>query len=190
MTTDVSPWLGVLPVSLMGLAEYDALPEVVCRRSELVEGVLHVSPSPILRHQRVARRLADALDTAVPDGWCTALAVDVLIEDGPAPTLRTPDVLVLRTTCAGDTVRLRPTDLLAVVEVLSPGSRRTDRVAKLAEYAEVGIGHYALVEPGPPVVLTELVLDDAAYRVRAEHRGRATADLGFPVEVHLDALDR
>ena len=191
MTTAASSWLRVLPGHLMPLEEYDALPDEVSRRAELVEGVLHVSPSPRVRHQHLARRLADALDTGLAAGWGTLLAVDVLIEGGPAPTVRQPDVVVVRSAClAGDRQRLDPTDVLAVVEVASPGSRRTDRVAKRAEYAEVGIPHYAIVEPGPPVVLTELVLEGGAYRVRGEHRGLARVDLGFATEVDLDGLDR
>jgi len=112
----------------------------------------------------------------------------VLIEGGPTPTVRSPDVVVVRTATADERTRQDPADVLVAVEVQSPGSRRTDRVAKLAEYAEVGIAHYLLVEPGPPVVLTELVLDGDTYRVRAEHRGTAPLALGATVD--LDTLDR
>jgi Uma2 family endonuclease len=180
--------LAALPDHLIGLDEWDAMPEDVCRRCELVEGVLHVSPSPTARHQRLAVLIVNALDGALPAGWCAVPAVDVLIEGGRTPTLRSPDVVVVPTATADHRTRQDPADVLAVVEVLSPGSRRTDRVAKLAEYAEVGIAHYLLVEPGPPVVLTELELVDGAYRLRAEHRGSATLALGAVVD--LDALDR
>lgn len=76
----------------------------------------------------------------------------------------------------------------AVVEVLSPGTRRIDRVLKLAEYAEAGIAHYLLVEPGPPVTMTEFRLTGARYEHVADHRGGVTVDLGVPVAVDLDAL--
>jgi Uma2 family endonuclease len=86
--------------------------------------------------------------------------------------------------------RQQPADVLAVVEVLSPGTRRTDRVAKTAEYAEAGIAHYALLEPGPPVVLTTMRLVGGRYEVTGEHRGPARADLGVETSLDLDALDR
>lgn len=182
--------LSALPDHLIGLDGWDAMPEDLCRRCELVEGVVHASPRATARHQRLTVLLVNALNEALPDEWCAVVDIEVLIEDGRTPTLRAPDVVVVDTATADNRPRQLPGDVLAVAEVLSPGTRRTDRVAKLAEYAEVGIAHYALVEPGPPVVLTELVLRDGAYAVRAEHRGRAEVDLGVAAVVDLDALDR
>lgn len=66
--------------------------------------------------------------------------------------------------------------MLLVVEILSPGSRRTDRVAEYAEYAEVGIGHYVIVDPEGPI--TEFALDGAAYRLVATHDNVATLAFG------------
>jgi Uma2 family endonuclease len=86
-----------------------------------------------------------------------------------------------------DTPRLFGADALAAVEILSPGSRRLDRILKLAEYAEAGVPAYLVVEPGPPVVLTEFRLIDDAYELVAEHRGHAPLQLG--VTLDLDALD-
>ena len=48
--------------------------------------------------------------------------------------------------------------------------------------------HYLLVEPGPPVTLTEFRPADGAYRRVAEHRGQAPLALG--ADLDLDALDR
>lgn len=166
------------PDHLIDLDEWDALPEDIARHFELVEGVPHMSPRPSARHQRLARLLMSALDTVLPDEWCAVGDVEVLIEGGRTPTLRAPDVTVLRTASADERPRQNPADILAVVEVLSPGTRRTDRVAKLAEYAEAGIAHYAILEPGPPVTLAEMRLTDGIYRVRAEHRGPSRVELG------------
>src|SRR5699024_2214339 len=62
-------------------------------------------------------------------------------------TVRAPDVVV--TTNA--IVRANPSGLVAAdvplaVEVMSGGSRRTDRVTKLREYAEAGIADYWIVD--------------------------------------------
>ncbi|MEJ2871124.1 Uma2 family endonuclease [Actinomycetospora sp. OC33-EN08] len=177
-----------LPPHPIGLEEWDALPEGLPAKVELLEGVLMVWSRPSARHQRVAVLVMNALAAALPPEWCAVPELDVLIEGGPTPTVRAPDVVVIRTATADHRTRQDPADVLLAVEVQSPGSRRTDRVAKLAEYAEVGIAHYLLVEPGPPVVLTELVLDGGSYRVRAEHRG--TAELALGATIDLDAPDR
>lgn len=48
---------------------------------------------------------------------------------------------------ADEAPRLDAADAVALVEVLSPGSRRLDHVLKLHEYAETGVPCYLLVEP-------------------------------------------
>jgi hypothetical protein len=45
------------PDHLLTLDEWDALPEDVSRRFELVEGLLQMSPKPNPSHQRVVTRL-------------------------------------------------------------------------------------------------------------------------------------
>lgn len=176
----------MFPDHLLDLAEWDALDEQTVRRAELVEGVLVVTPSPGPRHQRLGWRLCAVLEEQLGPSWVLVPDVDVLVEDGPTPTVRRPDVVVVRATSFASGHRFRPADVLAVFEILSPGTRRTDRVAKLAEYAEAGIPHYGLVEVGPPTTLMEFVLRGDTYQRVADHRGRA--DLALGVAVDLDAL--
>src|SRR5258707_12358189 len=52
-------------------AEYAALPEEESRRIEVVHGYVIVCESPTPQHQRVARRLANALEVAPPKEPCT-----------------------------------------------------------------------------------------------------------------------
>ena len=51
----------------MSEAEYDALPEGVARRIEVVHGYVIVCESPTPQHQQVARRLANTFEAARPD---------------------------------------------------------------------------------------------------------------------------
>ena len=174
------------PDHLLTLAEWDGLAPVERHRMELAEGVLQVSPRPSSRHQLVSSQLAAALDTALRPAWRALPEVELTVDPAEPPTVRVPDVVVVRAGAVGARSRLDVADVLVVVEVLSPGSRRTDRVAKLAEYAEAGVPHYLVAEPGPPVVLTEFRLVDGSLVAVGEHRGRARLALDPAVVLDLD----
>lgn len=137
------------PSGPIGLAEWEALPPSDAGlRLECSEGVLVVNPSPRLGHQVAALRLARLLQDQLAD-CLVAPEVDVLLSEVPPLTIRTPPDLVLirPELLAGDPpVRLRASDVLMAVEVVSPGSRRTDRITKRSEYAEAGIPLYWVVE--------------------------------------------
>jgi len=60
--TALPDWMD-LPDGLSA-AEYEALPEETCRRIEVVDGAIIVSAGPRRLHQDIARRLANALETA------------------------------------------------------------------------------------------------------------------------------
>lgn len=50
-------------------AEYDSWSEEQCAGIEIVDGIVVVSPSASKRHNRLARILANALDTAAGPDW-------------------------------------------------------------------------------------------------------------------------
>jgi Uma2 family endonuclease len=117
------------------------------RRYELLDGVLLVSPAPGVWHQEVAFALARALYAACPPELHVVIAP--FEWRGSRRTALQPDVLVAR-----------HADLLAVeggkflgelpvlaVEVLSPSTRRIDRLSKLSAYEEAGVASYWLVDP-------------------------------------------
>ena len=60
---------------------------------------------------------------------------------------RNPDLIVVnRSVVDRNPARVDPTDVVLVVEIVSPGSRRTGRVMKAYEYAKAGINHYWIVD--------------------------------------------
>ncbi|WP_410871945.1 Uma2 family endonuclease [Nocardia sp. A7] len=59
-------------------------------------------------------------------------------------TARIPDVVVNR--CLEDFGQLTADRVFIVVEVVSPWSKRRDRIHKMADYADAGIPHYWIVE--------------------------------------------
>jgi Uma2 family endonuclease len=180
------------PDHLLTLAEWEALPEDASRRYELVEGVLLVVPRPMPLHQRAMVGLAAELDRQLPDVLTALAEVEVLVEATPIPTVRAPDVVVARSTRAAqdDPPRLTAADVLLAVEIVSPGTGRTDRVTKMSEYAEAGIPHYWLLDLQPQLLLTAHTLVCGRY----EQWGTGTDLIGInididgdpPCSVHLD----
>lgn len=179
------PW----PDHLLSLQEWDALPEDNRYHLEVVEGVLLVAPRPFPFHQRAVARLGYLFDEQLPPHLCAFSEVDLIISERPL-TVRAPDVLVT-TTALADTnpARFHPRDVSLAVEVLSEGSVRTDRVMKLAEYAEVGIEQYWIVDLEPPVSLVAYHLVDQDYELFGEHTGTVKLDVqGAPISLDLAAL--
>jgi len=128
------------------------LPEEFCRQVELVNGQVVRSEKPSRAHQAAATRVVAMLDAAAQaymernPGTCmdTSSDFDILLWEIPAATIRSPDAALFD--CAPNDVRPLPASLVKiVVEVVSPGSRKADKLDKMAEYADAGIPFYWLV---------------------------------------------
>ncbi len=160
------------PNHLYTVQEYAALPEDDTHRHELQEGVLVVSPSPTPLHMIVVKRLGTLLDQQLPDGLVAVPDVDVDLELGDPPSVRRPDMVVVRAAALDRVGLLRASDAVLVVEVISPESVRRDTKVKVLEYADAGIPHYWTIDPRRPVTATVYQLIEGAY----EESQRAVAD--------------
>jgi Uma2 family endonuclease len=177
---------------LLTLDEWEALPEdEFLHNAELVEGVVYVPPSPVSDHQLASALLCAQLNQAlVPGQWVGVPHVDVVLVDTFPPTVRTPDISIVSL----DAARARPKryqalQLRVAVEIISPGSRRIDRVLKFAEYAEVGIPHYWIVELADAITLDTFRLVDGAYEPQLRSAtGTVQLDSPVPLQVDLDGL--
>ena len=186
----------VAPPHLLTVAEYLEIGEIELGYSELVEGRLLMSPSPVPRHNRAAFRLAVALEPRLPPRFECLHDIDVDLQLAPpdAPgTVRRPDLVVVASEALLRVEReggvLRASDLLVVIEVVSPGSTRTDHVHKRSEYADAGIPHYWIVDTTEPVSLLACHLaGEFGYADGGSVTGTFSATEPFPVEIDLDAL--
>lgn len=80
-------------------------------------------------------------------------------------------------------------EVVLVVEVVSPSSRRHDYVIKRGEYADAGISHYWIVDLSTPVSLLACHLaGEFGYADGGEITGRFTVTEPFPAEIDLDTL--
>ncbi|MGK8554166.1 Uma2 family endonuclease [Nocardia gipuzkoensis] len=178
------------PDHLLTLEDWIALPEDSSRSYELVEGVLVVSPKPVSQHQRAFLRLSAQLEPQLPPTLGVLADTEVLIDAGRLPTIRVPDIIVVpEAGINANLPRWNAADVLLAVEVLSPGSRRTDRVTKFFEYAEAGIDYYWLIDIDDPTSLAAYRLIDGDYALVAEQSGQVTLDLaGTPITIDIAAL--
>lgn len=119
------------------------------RRRELIFGMVHDPPSPFPFHQELVTRLASLLHqhvVAERAGTVYVSPLDVVLDDARGLVLQ-PDILFVATAnqaIVRDRIWGAP-DL--VIEVLSAGTHRRDRVAKRAWYLHYLVKEYWLVDP-------------------------------------------
>ncbi len=177
--------MSAAPLDRLGPWTLDDLAEVddEVHRFEVVDGSLVVSPPPTPRHQRIARRLFRQLLVQETAEWEAVYEAYVRLgSDG-----RQPDLALLRRDAPEPqaTYGWPPDAFGLVVEVVSPTSRRRDRLHKMLEYADAEISHYWLVETDPGVEVIAFELVDGAYREAGRLRDRAGL-LPGPVRLRVD----
>jgi Uma2 family endonuclease len=157
------------PDRLIGLPDWESLPEDESHHIECTEGNLIVVPKPHPVHQRIARRLTMQLEAQLPAGLTAEADCEVLLSDSPL-TVRAPGLVVVSAEAfAANPPRFMADQVVVAIEVLSEGSRRIDRITKYSEYADAGIGHYWIVDPAAPVTVDAFALGgDGSYRGVAE----------------------
>lgn len=143
---------------------------------ESLDGRLQVNPPPLARHQHVVLGLFLQLRAQAAPEWRVLTDLGVRL----GSDWREPDLLVVPSHLALDTYLFEPVDVALAVEVVSFGSRRTDRVVKPAEYADAGIPRYWRVETEPEVSLHCFELQGGAYLPCAP-----SAPFPFDVDVSL-----
>ena len=153
-------------------------------RYELLDGQMLVTPAPAPMHQLVVGELFVLLRAASPPGY-RALMAPVDWQPDPHTSLQ-PDLLVVAVDDIGDKNVSAP--LALAVEVLSPSTRRTDRLLKRSRYEDGGVGAYWIVDPTGPSI-EALVLVDGVYEREASATGDETVTIGHPFPVTLRPAD-
>ncbi len=154
-----TPWTEAGPYRIDDYRRYDG-----DERCELLSGRFLVVPAPSNRHQTVVGLLHETFQVAARANGGRVLAgpADVVLSD---ETVVQPDLYYVaeeRVSIVGPQETHGAPDI--VVEVLSPGSRRRDRIEKLDEYARGGVSEYWIVDPEDQV-FQFLELIDGDYRV-------------------------
>lgn len=150
-------------------ADFRALPDG--KRYEIIDGELHVSPSPQRLHQQALFRLARILADHIEGqrlGEIFLAPFDVLLAES---SVVEPDIVYVsnarRHIITEENIQGVP-DLL--IEVLSPNRPEVDTRGKRNLYARHGVPFYWMVDPTRRE-LTELQLVGSAYAVASRPAG-------------------
>lgn len=164
---------------------YFSLPDTN-RITELSEGELILMPPPSFTHQRVLDNLYSRLKAFVGErGLGVTVFAPLAVRLWPGK-IREPDIMFYAEAHRdriGEQVS-GPPDLVA--EIVSPGSVKTDRQEKFAEYAQAGVSEYWIVDPAAESVEV-YALADGVYLLheRGGPEAQVTSRLldGFVVKV-------
>ncbi|GAA2505413.1 Uma2 family endonuclease [Winogradskya humida] len=150
-------------------------------RTEIWDGVLAVVPSPSGGHQKINLRLASWLERHAPDDLEALMAIGVIINH--RKTLE-PDVALLRKPVDFDHHYYEASQVVLAVEIVSPSTRRRDRMEKPGLYAGAGIPHFWRVEQNPLRIFAyDLV--GGAYQAADDAAANAELVLTAPFEMKL-----
>jgi Uma2 family endonuclease len=142
---------GTMPIVKTGATYEDlvALPDNLV--AEIVDGDLHASPRPAMRHALGTSALSHVLGAAFqhgaggPGGWWILIEPELHLADD----VLVPDLGGWRRERMAEVPDAPWTSLAPdwVCEVASPSTERLDRVQKLRIYARAGVGHAWIVNP-------------------------------------------
>lgn len=151
--------------------------------TELVDGLLVMSPVSAYRHQRLMMRLWQQLDAAAPAEYEVMPDSNVALGEDRALI---PDFCVIDRP-GFDGVILSARHVVLVGEIASPSTRVYDRTTKRALYAESGIPYLLMVDPScqpSSAVCYELLDGDYVECARSEG-GLLKLDRPFSVRLDL-----
>jgi Uma2 family endonuclease len=140
-------------------------------RYEILEGELTVTPAPSTKHQTASGNLFVLLAHYIKErdlGKLFHAPIDLILE---STSVLQPDLLFV-TKARQHIITERAIEGVPdlVIEILSPGTSRTDRVTKAQIYARYGVPHYWIVDPEQEVIEIYLLELDG-YRLAATLQG-------------------
>lgn len=149
-------------------------------RVELDDGVVIVVPKPSFNHQDAANLLWLWFRQNAPAEFRPATELGIAIDF--RRTLE-PDVLLIRAPIANRHF-FDPSQVIVAVEIVSPGTRRRDRMEKPRLYAGVGIPHFWRIEQDPLHVFAyDLV--DGSYALVADSAEELVLEAPFEIKLPI-----
>lgn len=151
-------------------------------RVELRDGVIVVVPSPAFGHQKIGNRLYRWFEDHAPSVYEPATAIGVVVSLGDTFE---PDVLLLQENAVDRAKHyFNAEDVVLAVEIVSPSTRRRDRLEKPPQYAAAGIRHFWRIEQDPVHVFAYELIDDG-YKLVADATDELVLDSPFEIRLPI-----
>ncbi|MDQ1026353.1 Uma2 family endonuclease [Streptomyces umbrinus] len=165
----------------MDYAKMRVIAEELTEYAEHLEGawIVEIGPcgpslammSPSKRHVGAVRRIRNQLNKQLP-----ATHPGYICENGPEiehPSIgrmRRPDAVVIPEDVLDEEgLAVDASQVLAVIEIVSPSNPDNDYGEKLAEYPAMGIAHYMIVDPRTGTVEVQSAPCKGRYEDKAPH---------------------
>ncbi len=152
---------------------------------ELIAGIPYsMAPSPMMKHQRISFKIASQLDSLLSGCEANCYFYEAIDWQITEDTIVQPDVLVV----CGDFEegkKLETTPVL-VFEILSPSTRKKDRVLKYRLYQEAGVKYYCMVDPTVDSIEVFQLAGDSYREEDGFKDGKILFELG-ECEIALDS---
>ncbi len=137
------------PVKKLTYEDYLDIPDEPGYRFEIIDGMLKIEPSPNVMHQRVSRRLQRLLEDYFWEFDAEGEVFNAPLDVTPLDyNVVQPDIFY---------VSFKQQQIIKenridgapelVVEILSPSSRRKDRLQKMQIYQQAKVQHFWVVDP-------------------------------------------
>lgn len=180
MAMPEADWAACTESELADLEEVWEALDIPGHRIELIDGQLVVSPSASVSYSIAIDKLIDALiDVKRDRGWL--IHTNLTMHVAATRERLIPDLMIAPQDAPGfGENELLAGGVLLVAEVVSPSSRRQDRVAKPRAYAHGQVPLYLLVDQLASPAAVTLFSDPADDGYRRHELARAGQSLRLP----------
>ncbi|TQS26612.1 Uma2 family endonuclease [Microbispora sp. KK1-11] len=183
------PGWAIPPSEGFTAADLDRLP--VPAHTQLIDGGLVFRSPQSAFHTCASYLIVEGLRRHLPGHLRVRREMSVILGLRQRPE---PDVCVIRAEAdrAPDQTAYEASDVLLVVEVVSPDSEERDRKRKPQLYAEAGIAHFWRIENQsgrPTVYVYELDPATTSYALTGIHHDRLKLSVPFEIDIDLTEID-
>lgn len=147
--------------------------------AEVIDNTLYMSPTPVGKHQRLLRKLLTQLDSFISDkglGEVFIAPLDVYLEDHSNAVQ--PDLFFIskaQSNIVNDNGHVHGVPEL-IIEILSPGNQKHDKVVKKNLYERFRVMEYWIVDPDTRQAIG-YVLEGSSYKLIGEETGKINSVL-------------